>query len=887
MFGTASVAFSRGVTRAAAAPAPPLKKLLIRYVERGNSVPEVPEVFGDLHRSRSGESGDTAEALENDPFFNPSAPGAALSQSRSSKVAVIDRDLLQQLYQELIFRKAHLRVRRGVLERYLEPCLVCLMCNGKVLLRTHEELEDGRVSDRLTLLTTKKMPEEKWEDAARRACIDELGAAPNIKALKFHDATHLCREEGGGDSSNMPGIATYYGLTLIKVNVTQQFADSLALRCNVQQTSPTASKAYRNKRNSVKKGAGRLSTAVSFSGVVNRKRSGSSSLSIRSFTGAGGSNGSKRNLLPNLRRSGTASFFGSDQGGDKGHEEEGILNEDEKDCDGKQGGSPSASAEVDKRPRVSAVTNLRKRISFKSRLSVKRSSTLVNAVFKHRKSGNAAQFAVPSPSVSPLSRPEAGEQHMEQMNDGPASGSGSRSSPDSRGSSPISDDKAKDSTGVLAGSGSLQSAAAVGGTVALTDPVVPVPKDDGALLPAVLAQGTKRKSRKSGWRKSVLAFLPATRMSLVQRHPVNHQHGGADGTNHKPSDIYDPSSEEGSKASVDGANDKDQHNSPQSDGNNDNTAASPQDSIDSAKVVAKKPSSKERGTSTKASTTKMNIASKNSGKTKRSSMAAAKGRMSTLSRHGGNTSPTDHEMNKEQPQDEVQSSIDSFLNHETFETRPFECSFWTKVQTSAGTRTRYWHWKEMEDLDNLDWASKMFTESPLLFSSLVQLREAKLDAAGSASVKSLLLGLEGSAPGKIGVAGKHDAGGKSKPYGAWNGLKWRYFGESVPPVPASVGGMRVNMTKPLFELCERVCSKVLTDPQLGDLVDELLRKGVWDPTLGEESSDPSGERVQEMLFKNILKSDGRRAKERVHEYLLRNRGATANNGAGSGQTGTV
>ena len=27
-------------------------------------------------------------------------------------------------------------------------------------------------------------------------------------------------------------------------------------------------------------------------------------------------------------------------------------------------------------------------------------------------------------------------------------------------------------------------------------------------------------------------------------------------------------------------------------------------------------------------------------------------------------------------------------------TTPFECALWTKVQTSLGTRTRYWSWKD-------------------------------------------------------------------------------------------------------------------------------------------------------------------------------------------------
>ncbi|CAD7938822.1 unnamed protein product, partial [Amoebophrya sp. A25] len=79
---------------------------------------------------------------------------------------------------------------------------------------------------------------------------------------------------------------------------------------------------------------------------------------------------------------------------------------------------------------------------------------------------------------------------------------------------------------------------------------------------------------------------------------------------------------------------------------------------------------------------------------------------------------------------EKESTADSFLNHESFETRPFDCAFWTKVQTARGTRTRYWNWKSVDHLDDLDFAAKVFAESPLLYSSLVQLREARGEEGG-------------------------------------------------------------------------------------------------------------------------------------------------------------
>ena len=118
---------------------------------------------------------------------------------------------------------------------------------------------------------------------------------------------------------------------------------------------------------------------------------------------------------------------------------------------------------------------------------------------------------------------------------------------------------------------------------------------------------------------------------------------------------------------------------------------------------------------------------------------------------------------------------------------------------------------------------------------------------------------------------RHDAGGKSNAYAAWSGLKWRYFGDSIPPVPASVGGMRVSLTKPLLDLCDKLCTKALVPTKYPDLVSQLLEFGVLGDRLGI-SQDPDVQRreaAEEKLFKNILQSDGRKAKERVHEFLLR------------------
>lgn len=47
----------------------------------------------------------------------------------------------------------------------------------------------------------------------------------------------------------------------------------------------------------------------------------------------------------------------------------------------------------------------------------------------------------------------------------------------------------------------------------------------------------------------------------------------------------------------------------------------------------------------------------------------------------------------------------------------------------------------------------------------LQLKEVEQDEG---MVRSLLFGLEGSAPGKAGVAGKHDISAKSKAYGTYS-----------------------------------------------------------------------------------------------------------------------
>lgn len=187
-------------------------------------------------------------------------------------------------------------------------------------------------------------------------------------------------------------------------------------------------------------------------------------------------------------------------------------------------------------------------------------------------------------------------------------------------------------------------------------------------------------------------------------------------------------------------------------------------------------------------------------------------------------------------------------------------------------------------LNNSNNNSNTFMDSPLLYSSLVQLKEVGIhcehDSYGlldGENVRSLLIGLESAAPQKVGIAGKHDAGGKSKPYAAWGGLKWRAFSElytTVPPVPASVGGMRVSITKPLLDLCEKVCSKLLV-PELNytGLVKELLtlEEGVLDDSLGvtREGEKAKREVAEEKMFKAILQSDGRRAKEKIHEFILK------------------
>lgn len=164
------------------------------------------------------------------------APGTALnykdhtltfSQLTSPACCAAASELMKRFMQELLFRRSHLRLRHAEIERLVEPCLVCLICDGKMLVRTHEELEDGRVRERATLLTSKKMPEETWQSAAGRACADEL----DMEGLKvdFEQANYQFFEERR-ESPSMPGIATCFGLHLITLEVSQQFADGLAVR---------------------------------------------------------------------------------------------------------------------------------------------------------------------------------------------------------------------------------------------------------------------------------------------------------------------------------------------------------------------------------------------------------------------------------------------------------------------------------------------------------------------------------------------------------------------------------------------------------------------------------------------------------------------------------
>jgi len=64
------------------------------------------------------------------------------------------------------------------------------------------------------------MPEESWQEAATRACADEL----NARDIDLSGASYQFSEESR-ESGGMPGIPTCYGLHLVRVEVTKAFVE--------------------------------------------------------------------------------------------------------------------------------------------------------------------------------------------------------------------------------------------------------------------------------------------------------------------------------------------------------------------------------------------------------------------------------------------------------------------------------------------------------------------------------------------------------------------------------------------------------------------------------------------------------------------------------------
>jgi len=130
-------------------------------------------------------------------------------------------------------------------------------------------------------------------------------------------------------------------------------------------------------------------------------------------------------------------------------------------------------------------------------------------------------------------------------------------------------------------------------------------------------------------------------------------------------------------------------------------------------------------------------------------------------------------------------------------------------------------------------------------------------------VCSVLLGLEGTAPQMKSPFGvEHDGSGKSAPISALGNYKWStYRSNNALQVPADHGGLRMNITKAMFEELRRTCEKM-----------DLLHPSL-DLTL--EPKAPRGRELLEQrfaereIFKRILSSnaaDARSVIEWMDEY---------------------
>mmetsp|Transcript_12298 Transcript_12298/g.28787 ORF Transcript_12298/g.28787 Transcript_12298/m.28787 type:complete len:1618 (+) Transcript_12298:216-5069(+) len=134
-------------------------------------------------------------------------------------------------------------------------------------------------------------------------------------------------------------------------------------------------------------------------------------------------------------------------------------------------------------------------------------------------------------------------------------------------------------------------------------------------------------------------------------------------------------------------------------------------------------------------------------------------------------------------------------------------------------------------------------------------------------VHSVLLGLEGSMPGKQSPFNtKHDASGKSSAISAVGSRKWRaYKMNSALQVPSEIGGITMKINRAMFMDLQETCDKLdLVDPRC-----ELL--------LGRDegfSREMLGRRfLEKELFQNILSGNGSEARAAV-DWMLDFRATT-------------
>mmetsp|Transcript_50946 Transcript_50946/g.119036 ORF Transcript_50946/g.119036 Transcript_50946/m.119036 type:complete len:1487 (+) Transcript_50946:3-4463(+) len=134
-------------------------------------------------------------------------------------------------------------------------------------------------------------------------------------------------------------------------------------------------------------------------------------------------------------------------------------------------------------------------------------------------------------------------------------------------------------------------------------------------------------------------------------------------------------------------------------------------------------------------------------------------------------------------------------------------------------------------------------------------------------IHSVLLGLEGSMPGKQSPFNtKHDASGKSSAISAVGSRKWRaYKMNSALQVPSEIGGITMKINKAMFADLQETCDKLdLVDPRV-----ELL--------LGREegfSREMLARRfLEKELFQNILSGSGLEARAAV-DWMLNYRATT-------------